>query len=259
MGSGGLHVGARLDFIHALAKGLAVLESFDTERQTHNATTAAQRAGITRTSARRYLLTLSELGYLSSQDGQWFALTPKVLRTSGCYLASARLPRVVQSTLNKLSLELGVVVSVAVQDDDQIVVVARSGTTQFAAYGIHLGARLRTHATSTGRVLLAALDDAQLQAWLERSALRRLTNRTTTDPAQLAALIREVRAQDYSLAEEEHELGICALAVPLRDMSGRVVAAMNLVFPAAHGCMGERQLPWLRAMRAAAGEIQALL
>ena len=218
---------AHADYIAGMAKGLAVLESFDTQRQRLNATLAAERAGLTRAAARRHLLTLAHLGYLES-DGSWFWLAPKVLRLSGSYLASARLPRAVQPTLNRLAVLTGESFSVVVLDGDQVVIVARSGSAQLA-YGLHLGARLPAHATSTGRVLLAARSRSDFAAWLKGRELARLTARTTTDHRRFRSLIAEVRQQDYCVASEEHELGVHAVAVPLRTMDGRTVAALNVV------------------------------
>src|SRR5437870_8911390 len=150
---------AKADYIEGMAKGMAVLESFDTERQRLNATLAAQRAGITRAAARRHLLTLAHLGYLET-DGSHFWLSPKVLRFSGSYLASARLPRAIQPTLDRLAARTGEAFSAVVLDGEHVVIVARSGSAQLA-YGLHLGARLPAHATSTGRVLLAAKGKAE--------------------------------------------------------------------------------------------------
>ncbi|MGZ5180263.1 MAG: IclR family transcriptional regulator domain-containing protein [Ramlibacter sp.] len=219
---------ARPDFIEGMAKGMAVLESFDTERQRLNATLAAQRAGITRASARRHLLTLAHLGYLET-DGSWYWLAPKVLRFSGSYLASSRLPRAVQPTLDRLAAQTGEAFSAVVLDGDQVVIIARSGPTRLLAYGLHLGARLPAHATSTGRVLLAAKPKAEFAAWLRGKALPRLTAHTTVEPKRLRELVEAVRQQDWCVASEEHELGVHALAVPLRNMEGRVVAALNVV------------------------------
>ncbi|MDB5942223.1 MAG: beta-ketoadipate pathway transcriptional regulator, PcaR/PcaU/PobR family [Ramlibacter sp.] len=228
---------ARADFIEGMAKGMAVLESFDTERQRLNATLAAQRAGITRAAARRHLLTLAHLGYLET-DGSYFWLAPKVLRFSGSYLASARLPRVLQPTLNRLAAQTSESFSAVVLDGDQVVIVARSGAewktspagaVRVLAYGLHLGARLPAHATSTGRVLLAAKTRTEFNAWLKGRELARLTSHTTVEPRKFRALIDEVRAQDYCVAGEEHELGVHALAVPLRNMQGQTVAALNVV------------------------------
>lgn len=219
---------ARADFIEGMAKGMAVLESFDTERQRLNATLAAQRAGLTRAAARRHLLTLAHLGYLET-DGSWFWLAPKVLRFSGSYLASARLPRAVQPTLDKLAVRTGEAFSVVVLDGDQVVIVARSGPTRMLAYGLHLGARLPAHATSTGRVLLAAKRRAEFAAWLKGRELPRLTANTVVEPKKLRQIIEQVRQQDWCVASEEHELGVHAAAVPLRNLEGVVVGALNVV------------------------------
>jgi IclR family transcriptional regulator, pca regulon regulatory protein len=218
---------SRADYIAGMAKGLAVLESFDTQRQRLNATLAAERAGLTRAAARRHLLTLAHLGYLET-DGSWFWLSPKVLRFSGSYLATARLPRVVQPTLNRLAGLAGESFSAVVLDGEHVVIVARSGSA-LLAYGLHLGARLPAHATSTGRVLLAGKSRSDFTAWMKGRELPRLTGHTVVDPRAFRAIIDEVRQQDYCAASEEHELGVHAVAVPLRDMEGRTVAALNVV------------------------------
>ena len=219
---------ASADYIAGIAKGLAVLESFDTERQRLNATLAAQRAGLTRAAARRHLLTLADLGYLET-DGGYFWLSPKVLRFSGSYLASARLPRVLQPTLNRLAAQAAESFSAVVLDGDQVVIVARSGSQRMLAYGLHLGARLPAHATSTGRVLLAAKSKPEFASWLKGRELPRLTSHTVVDSKKFRALIEQVRTDDFCVASEEHELGVHALAVPLRNMQGKTVAALNVV------------------------------
>lgn len=225
---------AKADLIEGMARGMAILESFDTERQRLNATLAAQRAGMTRAAARRHLLTLAHLGYLET-DGSYFWLSPKVLRFSGSYLSSARLPRVVQPTLNRLAMQTAESFSAVVLDGQQVVIVARSGSTRLLAYGLHLGARLPAHATSTGRVLLAAKRKGDFNAWMKSGGysgdrgLPRLTSHTVVDAKKFRALIEQVRADDFCVASEEHELGVHALAVPLRDMRGRTVAALNVV------------------------------
>ncbi|HET7836288.1 IclR family transcriptional regulator C-terminal domain-containing protein [Variovorax sp. J31P179] len=223
---------AKPDFIEGIAKGMAVLESFDTERQRLNATLAAERAGLTRAAARRHLLTLAHLGYLET-DGSYFWMSPKVLRFSGSYLASSRLPRALQPTLNRLAAQTQESFSAVVLDGEEVVIVARSGSyaapTRVLAYGLHLGARLPAHATSTGRVLLAALSPAELTEWLKARRLSRLTPQTITQARELRQRIAQTRKDDFCFASEEHELGVQAMAVPLRDMQGRTVAALNVV------------------------------
>jgi IclR family pca regulon transcriptional regulator len=260
---------AKADLIEGMAKGMAVLEAFDTQRQRLNATLAAERAGITRAAARRHLLTLTHLGYLET-DGRYFWLAAKVLRFSGSYLASARLPRAVQPSLNRLAAQAQAAFSVAVLDGDEVVIIGRSGLewkspesqavpVRVLAYGLHLGARLPAHATSTGRVLLAAKAKGEFNSWLKikaASGLARLTLHTTTDVPRFKALIEKVRTDDYCLASQEHEIGVHALAVPLRDMQGQTVAALNVVssFQA-----GSKPLALLPLLLDAARELRPLL
>ena len=257
---------AKADLIEGMAKGMAVLESFDTERQRLNATLTAERAGLTRAAARRHLLTLAHLGYLET-DGSYFWLAAKVLRFSGSYLASARLPRALQPTLNRLAVQAQESFSAVVLDMDEVVIVARSGNDRgpstgsgrVIAYGLHMGARLPAHATSTGRVLLAAKTKTDFSTWMKGRHLHRLTLLTTVDAKLFRALIDKVRQDDFCIASEEHELGVHALAVPLRNTKGVTVAALNVV--ASHSRLSTQamQRDLLPLMFEAARELRPLL
>ncbi|TAF82514.1 MAG: IclR family transcriptional regulator [Curvibacter sp.] len=258
---------AKADLIAGMAKGMAVLESFDTERQRLNASLAAEKAGITRAAARRHLLTLAALGYLET-DGSYYWLSSKVLRFSGTYLSSARFPRAVQPTLNRLAAQTQESFSAVVLDGSEVVIVARSGNdwrssasgkAQVLAYGLHLGARLPAHATSTGRVLLAGLSEADLSEWIGRHPLRRLTAATITDTTMLLRRIDEARQQDYSLANQEHELGVQALAVPLRNARGQVVGALNVVAAPHRWSQDDFLHTFLPVLQDAAQELRALV
>lgn len=258
---------AKADLIAGMAKGMAVLESFDTERQRLNATLAAQRAGITRAAARRHLLTLASLGYLET-DGSYFWLSSKVLRFSGTYLSSARFPRAVQPTLNRLAAQTQESFSAVVLDGGEVVIVARSGNdwrsstggkTQVLAYGLHLGARLPAHATSTGRVLLAGLGTSALAGWMQQHPLRRLTAHTITDIPTLMSRIDAARQQDFSLTVQEHELGVQALAVPLRNANGMVVGALNVVAAPHRWAEQEYVRVFLPVLQDAAQELRAII
>ena len=253
---------AKADLIEGMAKGMAVLESFDTERQRLNATLAAQRTGLTRAAARRHLLTLAHLGYLET-DGSYFWLAPKVLRFSGSYLASARLPRVLQPTLNRLAAQTQQSFSAVVLDGDEVVIVARSGVygapSRTMAYGLHLGARLPAHPTSTGRVLLAALPTAEFTQWLQGCTLQRLTPHTVTQRSALRNVVAQVRRDDFCLAVEEHELGVHALAVPLRNLQGHTVAALNVVASPQQMQSQTLQRDMLPLLQEAAREVRGLL
>jgi len=248
------------DFIAGLGKGLSVLGAFDVSRQRLNATQAAQRVGLTRAAARRYLLTLQSLGYLDS-DATHFWLTPKVLQFSGNYLASAQLPRIAQPTLDELSAHTGGAFSVVVADGAEVVIVARgrdslrSAVAQLPAIndlpsraaqqlsqaqaharsmmsmaqGLHLGARLPMHATSTGQVLMASWSAPQLKAWLDQHVLKALTSHTLTTASALQQRLKTVRSNGWCCASQEHELGVKAVAVPVHRRDGTVVGALNVV------------------------------
>lgn len=256
---------AKADVIEGAVKAMAVLETFSAERQRLNATQVAARAGITRAAARRHLLTLHALGYLDGEGGSYW-LAARVLRLAGNYLASARLPRVVQPMLHRLNAATECATSVAVLDDADVVIVARSGEQRLASsalpFGTHLGARLPAFATSTGRVLLAQLGRAELATWLRGKSLPRLTPHTVCDKTAWKALVSTVAAQGYCEAYQEHEMGVHALAVPLRDPNGHVVAAMNVVLSVAD-VSAKPTIPlvtkYLRLMQLAAQEVRQIL
>lgn len=253
---------AKADYIEGLAKGLSVLEAFDTDRQRLNATLAAQRTGITRAAARRHLLTLAELGYLDS-DGSHYWLSARVLRFAGSYMATSRLPRTLQPTLNRLSQQTQAAFSAVVLDGGEGVIVARSAGSaepvRHAAYGLHLGARLPAHATSTGRVLLANLTMTDFNAWMQGRELARITPQTQVNRSAFKALIAQVRKDDFCLAREAHELGIHALAVPLRNMQGQTLASLNVVGTAEQLSDAAVQRNWLPLLWDAARELRVLL
>lgn len=253
---------AKADYIEGLAKGLSVLEAFDTDRQRLNATLAAQRTGITRAAARRHLLTLTELGYLET-DGSHYWLSARVLRFAGSYMATSRLPRTLQPTLNRLAQQTQAAFSAVVLDGGEGVIVARSAgvaePVRHGPYGLHLGARLPAHATSTGRVLLASLPKAEFSAWLQGRELARITPQTEVAVGKFKTLIAQVRRDDYGLAREAHELGIHALAVPLRNMQGQTLAALNVVGTADQLSDVAVQHKWLPMLLEASRELRVLL
>ena len=259
----------KADWIEGMARGMAVLESFDTERQRLNATLTAQRTGLPRAAARRHLLTLAHLGYLET-DGQYYWLSAKVLGFAGSYLSGARLPRAVQPTLHQLSLATQLSCSVAVLQNDAVIIVARGiwqgpdllpakASHNVLAYGLHVGTRLPAHATSTGQVLLASLNEHQLQAWMASHALSRLTAHTATQEREFKRKLKQIAKQDYSLAMQEHELGVEALAVPLRNARGDTVAALNLVRSGPNAHAPDLVKRWLPVLQQTAQSLRPLI
>ncbi|WP_173912894.1 IclR family transcriptional regulator C-terminal domain-containing protein [Acinetobacter sp. Marseille-Q1618] len=219
------------DYISGLAKGLKLLDAFGIDRQKLNATQIAQRTGISRTAARRYLRTLKFLGYLDS-DEHYFWLTHKVLRLSSSYLSSAHLPKIAQPILNILCGQTSLNYSVVVLEDDEVVPIARSFLPEqemlrISLYGMHLGNRLPAHATSTGKILLSKFSQDEQQKWFKKFGLKRLTAFTLQDENEFYQMLKKVSLQDYCISKEEHELGVIAISVPILDAKGQAVAALN--------------------------------
>lgn len=217
---------SRVDFVQSLERGLAVIRSFDAEHPQLTLSEVAARTGLTRATARRLLLTLGELGYVSA-DGRRFSLTPRVLDIGYAYLSSLNVQQIAQPYLEALSERVHESVSVTVLDGADIVYVARVPTKRIMAISLGLGSRLPAYCTSMGRVLLAELAPDDLGDALP-DRLERHTENTVTSAADLAVVLKQVRAQGWALVDQELEMGLRSVAAPLRDSSGRAVAAMNI-------------------------------
>lgn len=220
----------RRDWIAGLQKGLSILETFTESNSRQTAAQAGQHCGLTRTAARRYLLTLHDLGYVAS-DGKLFWLTPKVMRLGQFYLDSARLPRIVQPALQRLTMGTQEISYVSVLDGDEIIYIARNGPNRSMNTGFVLGARVPAHVTAPGILLLALQSDAAIERWLESDKLKTFTSHTLTDKALIRSQIERIRAQDWSLSEQQLDLAYRGVAVPLRDRKGELVAALSVSMP----------------------------
>lgn len=242
-------------YVQSLARGLAVISAFDGDHPTMTLSDVARATGLSRATARRSLLTLAALGYVRCDDRR-FALTPQVLRLGFAYLSSQSLPDVAQPHLQALSDAVGESTSVAVLDGDEIVYLARRATRAIMHVSIRVGTRFPAYPTSMGRVLLAALSDAELDASLARTDLSALTPRTLTTPDAVRERIVAARADGYALVDQELELGLRSLAVPIRDGHGTVVAAANVSSSTLRSTEDDL-LGHLRALRATAAAIEA--
>jgi IclR family pca regulon transcriptional regulator len=213
-------------YVQSLARGLAVIRSFDTDHPKMTLTEVAARTELTRATARRFLHTLVELGYVRT-DGKIFALTAKVLQLGYAYLSGLSLPQLAQPHLEELSLELGESTSAAVLEGTDIAYIARVATRRIMTVGITVGTRFPAYATSMGRVLLAALPPAKLAEYLAAAEIRALTPGAIGTPAALLAELDTVRAQGWCLLNQELELGLMSIAAPVHD-GPKVVAAVNV-------------------------------
>lgn len=240
------------DTMGGLAKGLAVIETFTADHPRQSIAEVSAASGLDRATARRCLLTLAHLGY-ADYDGKFFTLTPRVLRLGTACLATMPLPQMVQPWLDKLSETLGESSSVSILDGDEIVYIARASQRKVMSISLMPGSRLPAFCTSMGRVLLAALPEVEVALLLAARPLQARTEFTVTDPEAVMQRIAQVRAQGFAVIDQEVEIGLRSIAVPILDARGRVVAALNLGLPAraeAPEVLESRYLPALKAIQA---------
>jgi IclR family pca regulon transcriptional regulator len=215
------------DFVLSLARGLRVIEAFEGHTEGQSVADVARATGFSRAAVRRSLTTLEELGYAES-NGRTYRLSTRVLKLGFSYLSSNALPAMAQPTLERITELIHESSSLSVLDGEQIVYLARSTAKRVMSVGLSVGSRLPAYCTSMGRVLLAALPEVELADYLTRVDVQPLTPKTIVDKVLLGDIIRRVRSDGFALTDEELELGLRSVAVPVRTRQGRVVAAMNI-------------------------------
>lgn len=215
------------DYVQSLARGLSVIKAFGAENPRRTLSDVARATGLTRATARRFLLTLTELGYVRT-DGSRFWLTPRVLELGYSYLSALSLPEVARPHLESLAQKVHESTSVSVLDHDDVVYVARVPVNRIMTVTITLGTRFPAYATSMGRVLLAGLPEGELDDYLARADLTPITGTTAHTRDTLRAELDRVRRDGFCIVDQELEEGLRSLAAPIRDASGAVVAAVNI-------------------------------
>ncbi|MGE5136939.1 MAG: IclR family transcriptional regulator C-terminal domain-containing protein [Gemmatimonadota bacterium] len=248
----------RTDFVQSLDRGLAVIRCFSAENPSLTLSEVAERTGLTRAAARRFLLTLQELGYVGS-TGRQFSLRPRVLALGYAYLSSFSVAQISQPHLEDLAEELHESCSVSVLDGDDLVYVARASANRIMTIALTVGTRLPPYPTSMGRVLLAHLPPDDLDAHLARTKLSKLTEHTIVDEKELREVLATVRAQGWAAVDQELEAGVRSIAVPIRDSSRRVVAAINASAHAARVPMRTLEKQFLPKLLDAARQIDGEL
>ncbi|TDK32297.1 IclR family transcriptional regulator [Rhizobium deserti] len=246
------------DFLGGFAKGLKVIEAFGENTPKLAISDVAKAAGLDRATARRCLLTLSQLGY-ADYDGKFFALTPKILRLGHAYLSATPLPQLVQPCLDKLSAEVGQSASVSVLDATEIVYVARASQRRVMSINLMPGSRLPAYCASMGRVLLAALGEEDARTILNQTMLKPFTPHTKTEISVLMKELTVVRLQGFAIIDQELELGLCSIAVPLTNGRGKIIAALNIGAPAASVPAGEMAGRYLKPLQAVAAALRPIL
>jgi IclR family pca regulon transcriptional regulator len=244
------------DFMLSLARGLAVIRAFGEGKPQLSIREISLATGFSRAAARRCLHTLMTLGYATGADGL-YELTPATLSLASNYLGSSSIARLAQPVLERVSHQLHESSSVAVLDGDDIVYVARAAVKRILSIALAVGSRLPAATTSLGRVLIANLDEAARTRVLARARLTRHTPRTIVDKTELRAELDRVRAQGYAIVDQELELGLRSMAVPILGASRRVVAAVNVGVSAGRADRQTLQREFLPVLQQAAAEIGA--
>jgi IclR family pca regulon transcriptional regulator len=246
------------NFMTSLARGLAVIRAFTEQRRKPTIAQISERTGIPRAAVRRCLYTLEKLCYVEA-EGYAFALRPKMLTLGHAYLSSTPLAVSAQSFLDRVGDAVNESCSLAILDGDEILYLARSVTSRIMSVTLNIGSRLPAYCTSVGYVLLAHLPEPDLDAYLARVEFRSFTERTITSPEKLREVLKAVRQAGYAIADQEMELGIRSIAVPVSDTSGRTVAGINVIVQAARVRVRQMKTQYLPHLEGAARELGTLL
>ena len=247
------------NFMTSLARGLAVVHAFQERKRQLTIAQISHRTEIPRAAVRRCLHTLIKLGYATT-DGRTYSLLPKVLTLGHAYLSSTPLAVTAQPILDRLSDQLHEACSMATLEGDEVLYVARSATPQrLISVDLSVGSRLPAYCTSMGRILLAALDDAALDDYLGHADLQIKTSRTLHTPEALRENIAEIRRKGWVIVDQELEVGLRSLAVPLKDSAGQVLAALNVGTHASRVSRQELESRFLPVLLEASRELSTRL
>ncbi len=215
------------DLIAGVGRALAVIEAFNDEYGRMTVSQVAERTGIPRTAARRYLLNLCHFGY-GDTDGKFYWLTPRVLRLGQGYLDGARLPRLVQPFIQRLAMSSGETVNVSVLDGHELVYVARSNSPRVVSIGFYAGARVPAHVVGPGPAILSTLSDAELKTWIAAHEFSTFNSNAVLTPKKFEKMVLSARKANYCISVGNLDQGLTGVAVPLRDRHGECKAALSM-------------------------------
>jgi IclR family pca regulon transcriptional regulator len=247
------------NFMTSLARGLVVIQAFTQQSPQMTISQLSIKTGLSRAAVRRCLYTLTKLGFAGAEDGSRYSLRPRMLTLSHTYTTSNTLSSAAQPILERMSAALHESFSVATLDGEDIVYIARTQVNRVMAVDLHIGSRLPAYCTSMGRILLAYLPAEQLEQYLAKVNLIPHTNRTIISVEKLRLALRNIRRNGYAICDQEYEVGLRSIAVPVYSTSGRVVATLNLSGNAPRLSVLEMQSRFLTPLRNAASELSVFL
>lgn len=243
------------DHVNSLERGLGVMEILAAHPAGLTLTEMAERAGLTRAGARRFLLTLVAAGY-ATQTGRQFALSPRLLSVARTWLQGTSLWAFAEPFMRQTAAALQESCSATILSGEDVVYVARVAGPRIVSLELHVGAHLPAYCTAMGRVLLSGLTPEELDIYLARASITRRTEKTLTEPKRIAEAIASASQQGYAIVDEELEIGLRSIAVPLRDRSGAIVAAINVSAQSARHSVAEMERDFLPLLKQTAARIE---
>jgi IclR family pca regulon transcriptional regulator len=244
------------DYVQSLARGLEVIRAFSSDTQVLPLSGVCEKTGLTRATARRFLLTLVEMGYVGT-DGRLFWLMPRVLELGFAYLSASAVPDLALPHLERLVFEVGESSEMAVLDGTAVVYVQRVVGPRFMTVSINVGSRMPAHLTSLGRVLLAGLPEDELAAFLEKFERACPSSGPGTSAATLRREVARAREAGWAMVDQELEQGLRAIAAPVRDAKGRVIVAAGISTHAARRSLESLHDDLLPALLTTVGRIES--
>jgi IclR family pca regulon transcriptional regulator len=243
------------DFVTALARGLAVIQAFTNQSRQMTISQISYKTGITRAAVRRYLHTLAVLGYAHCHDGVRYSLSPKTASLGNAYLSGAPLTNFAQPVLDRLSDTVNEACSMAVLDGADIVYIARAASSRIMSPSLNVGSRLPAYATSIGQLLLAHLSPGDLEAYLRQVTFLPYAKQTITSAAALREELARIRSEGYAIADQQIEVGLRSIAVPVRDRKGAVVSGINIIANSTRVSLAQLRSRFLPLLQEAAEEL----
>jgi len=247
------------DFLKTLDKGMMVIKSFDSESPRMTLTQVASKTKMSRASARRFLLTLQDLGYVIKVDDS-FQLTAKILEIGHQYLSNLNFIEVITPFMREVSRKLFKACSASILNDTDIVYVARIPSQhQILSVNLNIGSRLPAYCTSMGRVLLGNLNEEELNLHFEQAHLISHTTHTVTEVGKLRKLVSLVREDGYCIVNQELEENLCSVAVPVRNQQGQILCAINVGMPVGKLKVRDITQDYLPVLQEAASKAETIL
>ena len=246
---------SKRDYVNSLARGLEVIRAFTRAKPRMTLSELAHETGMTRATVRRFLLTLVREEYAET-DGKYFSLAPKILELGHAVLSSMTFLDVVQPVMVQLARSLNESCFASVLEGEDVVYVANAAPPdRIVNISVSVGSRAPAHSVSSGRVLVAALPDDAQARWLKEATLEKLTENTVTSRSALRKLLDETRRQGYSIVDQELEVGLRSISVPITNGNGEVLAALNVACPSSRITPEEMRGEVLEQLQAATTRI----